>query len=345
LNIDPTQLGWDTCFATAFADLNLPDASFGRVLAEHRGQVEVLCDGVVLRATLPLSSPGDLDCAAVGDWVALLATPTHELPARVAAVLPRRTRFVRKTAWAHSTGQVVAANVDTVFVATSLNRDFNPRRLERYLAVVRAGGAEGVIVLTKADLAAEVVFETTEPVVTLSALKGWGLEGLEPWLGPGRTVAVVGSSGVGKSTLVNALLGEEIQDTGAIREHDARGRHTTTTRRLLPLPGGGALIDTPGMRELGLYEADLGSAFEDVSALVAACQFRDCSHGDEPGCAVAEGVLAGAVELERVNSYLKLERELAHEQRRQRKRARAQQKRKRRPEKRSRQRLRREFDW
>ncbi len=323
---DLTQLGWDSVFSTVFNDLNLPETFPGRVLAEHRAQVEVQCAHACLRATLPLAEAGDLARCAVGDWVALRATPTHAVPASVEAVLPRRTRFVRKTVWTHSTGQVVAANVDTVFVATSLNRDFNVRRLERYLAVVRAGGAEAVVVLTKADLVedrsglSELV--PGEHVVALSALKGWGLDGLAPWLGGGRTVAVVGSSGVGKSTLVNALLGEPAQDIGEIREHDARGRNTTTARRLLPLPGGGALVDTPGMRELGLDEADLQGAFEDVSELVASCRFRDCQHEGEPDCAVAEAIAQGRIELARVESFMKLERELQYEQRRQRKRAR-----------------------
>ncbi len=173
------------------------------------------------------------------------------------------------------------------------------------------------MVLTKADLhEGPAPAVPCEHVVALSALHGWGVEGLAPWLGPGRTVAVVGSSGVGKSTLVNALLGHDEQDTGTIREHDARGRHTTTARRLIQLPGGGALVDTPGMREFGLYEADLDSTFEDVVQLVESCRWRDCSHDHEPGCAVREAIEAGTVDPGRVKSYGKLERELAREQRR-----------------------------
>lgn len=300
-----------------------PDTLLGRVIAEHRGQVETWTEVGAVRATVPTVQ--SIDAPATGDWVLLTHRPDHAHPYAVDTVLPRFSRVVRRNA-GHSSGQVVAANLHTVFVATSLNRDFNRRRLERYVTLIQAGGAQVVVVLTKADLVGDLT-EILDQVpcdhrVALSALHRLGLEQLEPWLQPGQTVAVMGSSGVGKSTLVNALMGETTQDTGAIREHDARGRHTTTARRLLVLPGGACLIDTPGMREVGLYEGDLGAAFQDIEALALECPWRDCSHEHEPGCAVLAAVDAGTLDPDRVWSHAKLSRELAREQQRQRDRAR-----------------------
>lgn len=319
LIFDLSQLGWDEAFASAFASCAPAGAFPGRVIAEHRGQLELQSADGVIRATPPTTFD-ELAAPAVGDWVVALPTPGHEVPAHTLTVLPRRTRFVRKTIYHHSTGQLVAANIDTVFIATSANQEFNDRRTERYIAVVRAGGAEPVVVITKSDLAGDIeALKAQVPceVVALSALYGQGLEQLERWTGPGRTVALVGSSGVGKSTLANALLGEALQDTGDIREHDAHGRHTTTGRRLMPLPGGGALIDTPGMRELGLYEADVDAAFEDIAELARACRYADCQHDQEPGCEVVAALERGDLTEGRLRSYNKLERELAREQRRQ----------------------------
>ena len=317
--VDLSQLGWDDEFASAFSHCAPAGAFPARVLAEHRGQLELQSADGVLRATPPTTAD-ELAAPAVGDWVVAIPTPGHEVPAHTLLVLPRRSRFVRKTIFHHSTGQLVAANVDTVLIATSANQEFNLRRTERYLAVVRAGGAEPVVVLTKADLVPDVdalLAEVPCEAVAVSAMYGTGLDQLRRWVGPGRTVALVGSSGVGKSTLVNALLGEDVQDTGAIREHDAHGRHTTTTRRLLALPGGGALIDTPGMRELGLYEADVGAAFEDIAALAEDCHYADCRHVSEPHCRVLEAIDSGDLDPGRLASFNKLERELAREKRRQ----------------------------
>jgi ribosome biogenesis GTPase len=322
LSTDPfdlTRIGWDPEYASAFSD-HAPSGAFpARVLAEHRGQLELQAAQGVLRASLP-TTHDELAAPAVGDWVVAIATPDHEVPALTLSVLPRRTRFVRKTIHHHSTGQLVAANVDTVLIVTSANLEFNDRRTERYLAVVRAGGAEPVVVLTKSDLCPDpqpLLARLPCRGVAVSALHGRGLEQLSEWVGPGRTVVLVGSSGVGKSTLVNALLGADLQDTGEIREHDAHGRHTTTTRRLLELPGGGAMIDTPGMRELGLYEADVQATFEDIAAQAVMCRYADCRHQDEPDCAVRDALDRGELSEQRLKSYDKLQRELAHERRRQ----------------------------
>ncbi len=256
-----------------------------------------------------------------GDWVAASARP-QEGTATIHGVLPRRTAFIRKAAGSALAEQVLAANVDTVLLVASLNRDLNLRRLERYLATAWESGAQPAIVLTKADLCDDVegaVFEVESiafgvPVHAVSAVSGKGLDAVEGYLEPGRTAVLLGSSGVGKSTLVNALAGEELLATQAIREDDAHGRHTTTRRELVLLPGGGLVLDTPGMRELGLWDAEagLGGAFEDVEELAAGCRFTDCAHEAEPGCTVQAALAAGSLDPGRWQSYVKLQRELAH---------------------------------
>ncbi len=259
---------------------------------------------------------------AVGDWVVAQPLPV-EARAILHAVLPRRSCLARRAAGRRTAKQVVAANVDTVWVVTSLNRDFNPRRLERYLELVWEAGCRPVVVLSKADLcdatAGQLAAQLAQvealapgvPVHALSALEGEGLEPLAAYLQRGQTVALLGSSGVGKSTLSNRLLGADVQIVREIRSSDDRGRHATSHRELLPLPSGGLLVDTPGMRELGLWrEGGEGPAgFGEIDGLAEDCRFGDCQHQGEPGCAVGAAIDAGQLDAERLESYHKLVRE------------------------------------
>jgi ribosome biogenesis GTPase len=257
----------------------------------------------------------------VGDWVAL-ETRVAEGRATIHAVLPRRSAFVRKAAGAAREVQVLAANIDTAFLVMGLDSDFNPRRLERALVLAWESGATPVVLLNKADLCPDLGERqrTAEwadpgvPVHALSARRGQGLEALERYLQPGRTVALLGSSGAGKSTIANRLLGEERLRTAEVRPHDQRGRHTTSHRELFALPGGALLIDTPGLRELQLWatEEGLADAFEDVDRLARSCRFRDCRHRGEPGCAVTAAVESGELSEERLRSHHKLAAELHH---------------------------------
>jgi ribosome biogenesis GTPase len=286
------------------------------------------------------------DYPAVGDWVRLAddGPAARTETGVITAVLPRRSAFVRSAtdATRRSAGnlvdeQVLAANVDVALLVAGLDHDFNLRRLERYLAVAWSSGVRPVIVLNKADVAIDLDQRLLEvesiapavPIVVLSALTGDHLGDLSTHLPGGQTAAVLGSSGVGKSTLVNALLGEQRQATAAVREDDSRGRHTTTHRELFELPGGAFLIDTPGIRALEIAGADEGveAAFDDIAELAAACRFTDCRHEGEPGCAVREAIDDGRLGRERFASHQKLERELAHAERKVDARARAEERR------------------
>lgn len=253
-----------------------------------------------------------------GDWVAA-AIRQAEGRGTIHGLLPRRSCFSRKAAGKRTDEQVLAANVDTAFVVTSLNLDLNPRRLERYLALVWESGATPVVLLNKADLCdarAEGIREVESVAIgvavhAVSAATGENLEELMPYFAEGQTVALLGSSGTGKSTLVNRLMGREVQAVREIREDDDRGRHATTARELFALPGGGLILDTPGMRELQLWDAGEGldHTFADIAALAAQCRFRDCSHQSEPGCAVRAALENGELDAERLESLRKLEAE------------------------------------
>jgi ribosome biogenesis GTPase len=313
-------LGWGPALAEAFqphADAGLRP---GRVAIQHRGAYVLLADEGEVWADLPgrLVHAGDMP--AVGDWVAYDRPPGSER-ATVAALLPRRSAFTRKQAGLAAVEQVIAAYVDVLLLVSSLIGDINARRIERYLTLAWESGADPVVVLTKADVCEDVdsVLREVEPVVAgvpvlvTSVVSGVGIDALRGRVGPGVTAAAVGSSGVGKSTLVNHLCTEARLATAELRA-DGRGRHTTTHRELIVLPGGGCIIDTPGMRELALWEAGDGleRAFEDVELLAAGCRFTDCRHDGEPGCEVRAAIAAGTLDVERLESYRHLERELHH---------------------------------
>jgi ribosome biogenesis GTPase len=266
------------------------------------------------------------DFPAVGDWVAVKAlSPVQALIVRV---LPRRSAISRKVAWTKTSEQVIAANVDTVLLVAGLDQEFNPRRIERYVVAMRRSGAAPVIVLNKTDLCPDPAARIAElrsvaagiPVHPVSALEEDGLSALHEYLRDAETIAFIGSSGVGKSTIINRLLGTERLRTGAVSDAVGKGKHVTTRRELIPLPAGGLLIDTPGMRELQLWgdEADVNRAFEDIEELAAGCRFRDCHHQDEPGCAVRSSLELGDLTPERFRNYVKLQREALFLARRQR---------------------------
>ena len=314
------DLGWDDGFAAAFEALEDDELVPARVAAQHRGGYDVLTEGgerrVRLTGRLRHEAASAAELPAVGDWVALRDETVH-------AVLPRRSAFSRKAAWAPTEEQVLAANLDAIFIVSALDGDLNLRRLERYLTLAWESGATPVLVLTKADLCedvAAVVEQVREDalgveVLAVSSVTGAGLDAVRALLLPGRTGAMVGPSGVGKSSLVNALSGRAVADTAVVRESDGRGRHTTTARELHLLPGGGLLIDNPGMRELSLYDDANGvdTAYADVAQLAAECRFRDCAHRTEPGCAVAAAIDDGRLDPARYSAWRKLQAE-AHRQ-------------------------------
>lgn len=332
--------GWGPREEALRAETGAEDLLPGRVLAQHRGLLRVRLEEreiwaavagaikhrAVVRADLPV----------VGDFV-LVGAEIHDDRGRIEAVLPRRTRFSRKVAGVEAEEQVVAANVDVVFVVTALPKDLNARRLERYLALVKESGTDPAILLTKADLAEDLdaavarasSFALGAPVFAVSGLTGSGVDALADSLAPRKTHAFLGSSGVGKSTLVNRLLGEERLATADVRESDGRGRHTTSHREIVRLPGGALVIDTPGMREIGLWDAEEGTAetFPEIEEIAEGCRFRDCRHDGEPDCAVALALEEGTLDPGRVEGYRKLRDELRYLERKHDPRAEAEERR------------------
>ena len=322
--MDLDELGWTDARVREFAAWHAAGLEPGRVALEHNHVYRVL----TVRGEQLAEASGRLKHRAegrhalpvVGDWVALRPNPSGG-PCQIREVLARQSWFSRKSAGREATEQVVAANIDTVLVVFGLDKPVNPRAIERYLVVARRSGPVPVVVLNKADLAgdeapnraaeAATVAEET-PVLAVSARSGAGLDDVRRYLKWGRTLALLGPSGAGKSSLVNQLVGREVLPTGEVREWDARGRHTSVHRQLVVCAGGGLIIDTPGMRELALWDTDaIGESFDDIAALASACRFSDCGHDREPGCAVKAAVEAGRLDAGRHQSYLKLQAEQA----------------------------------
>lgn len=321
LDAPPVELlGWDERWQSELEQLDDDNLMPARIAAQHRGEYVAWSTDGELRAELSGRLFHDAEVGgampAVGDWVAVRPR-AGEARGTLEAVLPRRSAISRKQAFKESLEQVLAANVDVVLLLNGLDADFSLRRLERYLTTAWDSGAQPVVVLTKSDLHADLTETTLDvervaigvPVVPVSNVTGEGVDDVRAQLGPGRTAVLLGSSGVGKSSLLNRLAGTEVMRTSHLAA-DGTGRHTTTHRELVPLPDGTLVIDTPGLRELQLWDGDLGASFADIEELASNCRFGDCSHTHEPGCDVLAAVDDGRLELDRLRSWRKLQREL-----------------------------------
>ncbi|MCT8138385.1 ribosome small subunit-dependent GTPase A [Anaerobacillus sp. CMMVII] len=319
------ELGWNEELEKEFKQYEKEGLTVGRIALEHKKMYRIFAEAGELLGEVSgkfrFHVSGREEFPSVGDWVAIAARP-EEGRATIHAVLPRFSKFSRKIAGKTTEEQIVATNVNTVFLVTALNNDFNLRRIERYLIMAWESGATPVIVLSKADLCHDIEAKLAEvesvafgvPTYVISTKEDFGLEPLHNYLQVGQTVALLGSSGAGKSTLTNYLLGQDKQLVQEIRADDDKGKHTTTYRELVLIPNGGLIIDTPGMRELQLWEAEDASehVFNDIHELEEQCRFRDCTHVSEPGCAVKNAIAEGSLAQARFDSFLKLQKELAY---------------------------------
>ena len=328
------QFGWSDRYAHSFAPYGQQGLRAGRVAIEYRSTYLLYTEqgeqSAEVTGKLRHQATGMQDFPAVGEWV-VIQSRAAEQQVTIQAILPRTSKFSRKVAGNSAEEQMIATNVDTVFLVSGLDGDLNLRRIERYLILAWESGATPVILLNKADLCPNLDARLAEveaialgvPILALSAAQQQGLESLKPYLQPGQTIALLGSSGVGKSTIVNHLKGEQIQAVQAVRQEDDRGKHTTTHRQLILLPSGALMIDTPGMRELQLWSGTEGlpEAFADIEALAQQCHFRNCQHQQEPGCAIQQALTDGQLDIKRFLNYRKLQREIHHLNRKQDQRA------------------------
>jgi ribosome biogenesis GTPase len=327
------ELGWNTSFGGDFEQFKKQGLEPGRIAREHKSRYLIYSRHGELMSEVSGKfrhrACSKADFPAVGDWVAISVRP-QERKATIHALVPRRSCFSRKAVLSGGmpdTGgktdeQVLAANVDTIFLVSGLDGEFNLRRIERYVTVAWDSGADPVIILNKKDVCADIEARIREvesiamgiPIHPVSATKNIGIDALHRYLSMGKTVAFLGSSGVGKSTLINSLVGGELLKVGAVREYDSKGRHTTASREMIILPTGGIVIDTPGMREIAIWSDDEGlrRTFDDIEQLAAQCRFRDCTHGHEPGCAVQDALKDGSLDHGRFRSYVKLRKELTY---------------------------------
>ncbi|OGO77033.1 MAG: ribosome small subunit-dependent GTPase A [Clostridiales bacterium GWB2_37_7] len=318
-------LGWNKASENAFEKYKNQGYVAGRIFAEYKSFYKVIYEGGEILAEITgkllYETEQQQDFPAVGDWVAI--TPRqNENRGTIHHVLPRKSKFSRKVAGTNTREQIVAANIDTVFIVNSMNSDFNPRRLERYLLLAWESGANPVIILSKSDLCQNIQEIQAEaeavalgvPVHAISTYMASGMDALKQYYREGQTIALLGSSGVGKSSIINYFLGSTIQKVQELRNDGQKGKHTSTHREIFILPEGGLIIDTPGMREIQLWDAEEGlqEAFEDIDAASNNCFFRDCKHEREPGCAVIAAVKNGVIAIERLESYKKLEKELKY---------------------------------